>query len=178
MLSDLIDGKYKDALKRLSEGIQKSYSFRLFYVPKDLLAAQTYALMNQPELERSKYESARDMLELEVKERPRDGRLHGSLGIVYAGLGRYEDAVREGKLGMEMLGGRRDEPLGFRLKDLAQIYAMVGKYEKAVETLEELLSIPAFFSAGYLKIDPTWSPLRDRPDFLSLLQRYDVKDSG
>ena len=178
VLSDMIDGRYEDALKRLSEGTKKSYSFIMFYVPKDLLAAQTYGLMNQPDLQRSKYESAREMLEMEINEKPEDGRLHSSLGIAYAGLGRYQDAVREGGIGMKLLGGRRDEPLGFRLKDLVQIYTMVGNHEEAIETLERLVSVPAHFSVGYLKIDPTWAPLRDHPGFLSLLQRYDVKDSG
>ena len=106
------------------------------------------------------------------------GPVCSSLGIAYAGLGRPDDAVREGKLGMEMIGKRRDEPLGFRLKDLAQIYAMVGNHDEALKTLDRLLSVPSHFSVGFLKIDPTWNSLRDHPGFLALLQKYDLAASA
>ena len=94
------------------------------------------------------------------------------LGIAFAGLGRRDDAVREGKLGLELLAGRRDAILGFRLKDLAQIYVMVGEHDDAIGQLERLLSIPAFFSAGYLKADPAWNALRDHPRFVALLEKH------
>lgn len=65
--------------------------------------------------------------------------------------------------------------MGLRLKDLAQIYTMVGNYEEAIKTLERLVSVPAHFSVGYLKIDPTWAPLGDHPGFLALLEKYGAK---
>ena len=61
--------------------------------------------------------------------------------------------------------------LGFRLKDLAQIYVMLGDHDKAIDYLDHLLSVPTFFAAGYLKVDPTWNPLRDHPRFVALLER-------
>ena len=61
--------------------------------------------------------------------------------------------------------------LGFRLKDLAQIYVMLGDHDKAIDYLDHLLSVPTFFAAGSLKVDPTWNPLRDQPRFLALLER-------
>ena len=101
-----------------------------------------------------------------------DHRIHSSLGIAYAGLARKEDAIREGKLGLDLLGGSQGQVLGYRLNDLAQIYLMVGDYEAAIDQLEHLLSVPAWFSAAYLKIDPTWNTLRDHPRFLTLLEKY------
>ena len=52
---------------------------------------------------------------------------------------------------------------------------MVGNYEEAIKTLERLVSVPAHFSVGYLKIDPTWAPLGDHPGFLALLEKYGAK---
>ena len=172
VIVDMIERRYQEALRRLSSGSSKAYEFLNFCIPKDLLAAQIHGLMNQPEREQAYYEAARDLLEARVEERPKDGNAHSSLGIAYAGLGRRDDAIREGRRGFELLAGKRDVPLGFRLKDLAQIYVMLGDYDEAIGQLEHLLSVPAFISAGYLKVDPTWNPLRDHPRFLALLEKH------
>ena len=171
---DMIDGRYQDALNRLDGESAKVYEgISQFYIPKDLLAAQIYGLLDRPEKEKAHYEDARDLLEAEVRERPEDARIRSSLGIAYAGLSRREDAIREGGLGLQLLGGSRSVPLGYRLNDLARIYLMVGDYDAAIDQLEHLLSVPAWFSAAYLKIDPTWNTLRDHPRFLALLEKYD-----
>ena len=96
--------------------------------------------MNRPELEKTRYRAARDLLEAAVEKLPGDARVHGSLVIVYAGLDRPEDAIHEGKLGLELLGGAQDLDLGWRIKDLAQIYVMVGADDEAIDQLEHLLS--------------------------------------
>jgi Flp pilus assembly protein TadD len=78
--------------------------------------------MGQPERARASYDSARILLEEEVKERPDDHRIRSSLGIVYAALGRKEDAIREGKLGVELFPVSKDAILGpFRIENLAFI---------------------------------------------------------
>ena len=170
---DMIDGRYQEALNRLDQESLKVYDgVSQFYIPKDLLAAQIYGLLDLPELEKAHYEDARDLLEAKVRERPEDARIRSSLGIAYAGLGRRKDAIREGNQGLKLLDGSKAVGLGYRLKDLAQIYLIVGNYEAAIDQLEHLLSVPAWFSAAYLKIDPTWNSLRDHPRFLALLEKY------
>lgn len=169
---EMIEKKYAQALERLSSRPSQAYSFWLFYVPKDLLAAQVYGLMGQPERARASYEAARGALETKVQEQPDDDRFRSALGIVYAGLGRRDDAVREGKLGLELLAGNENFALGYRLKDLAQIYAMVGDHDEAINQLERLLSVPSHFGARYFSIDPAWNSLRDEPRFQALLEKY------
>jgi hypothetical protein len=56
---------------------------------------------------------------------------------------------------------------------LAEVYAMVGEYDAAIEQLEYLLSIPCLVSPALLRIDPIWAPLRDHPRFQALLERYE-----
>ena len=98
--------------------------------------------------------------------------MHGSLGVVYAGLGRTDDAIREGELALELIGSSRGDHLGHRLRDLAEIHLRVGDKEQSIDYLERLLSVPAFFSASYVKIDPTWRTLHDHPRFRALLNQH------
>ena len=51
--------------------------------------------MNRPQLARADYDTARVLLETKLREQPQDERLHSSLGIAYAGLGRVKEAIRE-----------------------------------------------------------------------------------
>ena len=93
------------------------------------------------------------------------------LGIAYAGLGRNKDAVREGRLALELLPISRDAWRGIkRVKDLARIYVMVGEYDKAIDQLEVLLLRPGWMSIPLLRLDPAWDPLRDHPRFQKLLE--------
>ena len=124
--------------------------------------------MGDRQLERQHYEAALTLLEAKVAESP-DNRVHSSLGIAYAGLGRRDDAVREGTRGLDLLGEAQGENLGYRIKDLAQIYVLLAEYDRAIAQLERLVSIPAFFSASSLSLDPTWDPLREHPRFQALI---------
>ena len=117
------------------------------------------------------YDSARNILESKIQERPEDARFHSSLGIAYAGLGRKQDAIREGKLAVELLPVTKEAWKGlYRIEDLARIYVMVGEHDLAINKLEKLLSIPSELSIPLLQLDPAWNPLRDHPRFKKLIE--------
>jgi tetratricopeptide (TPR) repeat protein len=129
--------------------------------------------MNQPQLARSYYDSASKMAEARVRQQPEEALFHSSLGMAYAGLGRKQDAIREGKAGVDLLPVSKDAYRGFyRVEELARIYAMVGDYEAAISQLEYLMSIPGDLGVGALRLDPAWKPLRNHPRFQNLLRRY------
>ena len=52
---------------------------------------------------------------------------------------------------------------------LVRIYLLVGEPAKALDQLEPLLKVPYYLSPGWLKIDPTFAPLRDNPRFKRLV---------
>ena len=168
---DMLDGDYQAALDRLA-----SVSSDVPYEAQDKAQryAQIYGLMGNRQRERAYYDSARSMLETKIQERPDDESLRSALGIAYAGLGRKEDAIREGELAVELLPMSKDALRGAqRVEDLAGIYTMVGEYDAAIDQLETLLSRPTFTAVPMLRIDPTWNPLRDLPRFQALLAKYE-----
>lgn len=56
---------------------------------------------------------------------------------------------------------------------MAQIYSILGMYDKAIDELEYHLSIPAWSTPAYLRADPIFAPLQDKPRFQQLLTKYD-----
>ena len=173
---DVFDGNYQEALDRLSLESQdidnQDYiDNRGYFVPNALLYARIYGYMNKNASEHTNYESARSILESKINERPEYAPFHSALGIAYAGLGRKEDAIREGKLAIDMFPVSKEAMRGpYRVEDLARIYVMVGEYDAAIDQLEFLLSIPGPLSIPLLRLDPAWNPLRKHPRFQKLLE--------
>jgi serine/threonine protein kinase len=172
---DVFDGNYQEALDRLSLK-SEDIDIMHYFIPSALLYAQIYGYMNNKELSNKYYDDARSILESKIEETPEDERLHSSLGIAYAGLGRKEDAIREGKLGVEMLPVSKEAIRGlYRVEALAKIYVMVGEFDLAFDRLEFLLSRPGEMSIPLLRLDPAWKPLRNHPRFIELLESDNPK---
>jgi len=174
VLLDVFDEDYQGALARLSSGTLEAFGTQFYFIPRAQLYAQIYGLMGKRQLEHTYYDSALSMLESKIREQPEDGRLRSALGIAYAGLGRKEDAIKEGKLGVKLLPVSKEAWRGlYRVEALAKIYAMVGEFDAAVEQIEFLLLRPGTLSIPLLRLDPAWQPLRNHPGFKQL-----VKDEG
>jgi TolB-like protein/tetratricopeptide (TPR) repeat protein len=173
VLVDIFEGKYEEALKRLSSESSQAYSEQFYFISKASLAAQIYGLMNNPQLEKSNYESAVKFLEDKIKQDPEDSRYYSALGIAYAGLGRKKEPIRAAEKATEILPISKEAYRGtFRAKDLAQVYTMVGEYDKAFDQIEYLLSIPGEMSIPLLSIDRVWAPLRSLPRFQKLVDKF------
>jgi TolB-like protein/Flp pilus assembly protein TadD len=169
-LQEILEGKYRAALDRLSSIPVEIIELPDASVTKAQLAGLIQAFMGEPELARASYETARGLLEREVEIRPNDGRIRSSLGLVYAALGRREEAIREAKLGMELVPVSEDALRGTkRINDLAVTYRFLGEYDAALDMIEYELSIPSMTSASLLRIDPGWAPVRDLPRFKALI---------
>lgn len=52
----------------------------------------------------------------------------------------------------------------------------IGEYDKAINEIESLLSIPSYFSVNLLNYYPSFDPLRDHPRFQELIEKYGEKD--
>ena len=116
-------------------------------------------------------DSARLAFEQQTRTTPDDGQRRVLLGLALAYLGRKPEAVREGKRGLELMPISRDGYFGPYVQlQLVRIYLLVGEPEQALDQLEPLLRMPFYLSPGWLRIDPTFDPLRGNPRFRKLVE--------
>jgi hypothetical protein len=111
-------------------------------------------------------------LEAQIRAEPDDWQRHALLGLALAYLGRKSDAIREGQRGVALMPISRDAYFGpYNQQQLVRIYLLSGEPELALDQLEPLLRVPYYISPGWLRIDPTFDPLRKHPRFQRLLNQ-------
>ena len=108
------------------------------------------------------------------KQRSANKRLHtDAAGLAYAGLGRKQEAIREGRKAVELNPIAKDAFwASIYVTELALIQTKLGEYDAASDNIETLLSIPSLVSVPWLKLDPRWKPLMNLPRFQELLAKY------
>jgi serine/threonine-protein kinase len=120
---------------------------------------------------RSAFTAARAEQEKIVQAQPNYGPALCVLGLIDAGLGRKEEALREGRRAVELLPVEKDSMNGTNMvKYLAMIAAWVGDKDLACEQLANVIRRPSSLSYGQLKLMPFWDPLRGDPRFEKLVK--------
>jgi tetratricopeptide (TPR) repeat protein len=115
-------------------------------------------------------DSARIAIEQQLTASPEDAQRNVLLGLALAYMGRKAEAIQRGVKGTELLPPSVDAVSGTYFQhQLVRIYILVGDAEKALDTLEPLLKRPYYLSPGWLRIDPTFDPLRKHPRFQRLV---------
>jgi tetratricopeptide (TPR) repeat protein len=128
--------------------------------------AQEYALLGDSARARAYADTARVTLEEQLRATPNDAQRHVIHGLTLAMMGRSAEAVREAERGTELTPVSRDAYTGAYLQhQRARVYLMVGQPEKALDILESLLKMPYYLSPKWLRIDPTFAPLRGNARF-------------
>ena len=127
---------------------------------------------------RSAFTAARAEQEKIVQAQPNYGPALCILGLIDAGLGRKEEALREGRRAVELLPVEKDAPHGVGMvKSLAMIAAWIGDKDLACEQLAIAIRGPSNLSYGQLKLMPFWDPLRGDPRFEQIVASLAPKDS-
>ena len=112
------------------------------------------------------FTAARTQQEKTVQAEPNYGPALCVLGLIDAGLGRREDALREGRQAVELVPVEKDALVGpTMIKYLAMIAAWIGDKDLACEQLAIAVRPPSTVSYGQLKLLPCWDPLRGDPRF-------------
>jgi tetratricopeptide (TPR) repeat protein len=167
---EMYEGRYEEAIVRLDLAPEGWIRNKIAARPVPLLTGVALDAMGESSRSRDAYAAARKILERALTDDPEDPRLHGSLGIAYAALGRKQEAILEGKRAVELYPLSRDAFYGIPYAlDLAYIYTLVDEHDAACDQLESLLSVPSWVSVPFLTVDPRWNRLRDHPRFVSFL---------
>jgi tetratricopeptide (TPR) repeat protein len=130
-------------------------------LPKSYLQACVDLVRGDAGKARAEFEAARPAIEKTVVNSPQDGVRHAQLGLLYAFLGRKEDALREGQRAMELKPITHDVIEGAVVEDFYTLTcARLGESDKAISRIERLLTTP--FGVDYADESITLSDLRQR----------------
>jgi serine/threonine protein kinase/tetratricopeptide (TPR) repeat protein len=128
-------------------------------------------MIKDNEKARSAFSAARAEQEKIVQAQPNYGPALCVLGLIDAGLGRKDDALREGQRAVELLPVEKDAMEGpAMIEYLAMIAAWLGDKDLACEQLASVIRRPSSPSYGELKLLPFWDPLRGDPRFEKLVE--------
>ncbi len=123
---------------------------------------------------RAAFTAARAEQEKAIKTQPNFGPTLCVLGLIDAGLGRKEEALREGRRAVELLPVEKDPIWGIvMVKYLAMIAAWAGDKDLACEQLAIAIHPPrppSPITYGELKLLPFWDPLRGDARFEKLVE--------
>ena len=126
---------------------------------------------------RESWGQARTELESFLKEQPENVVLMGDLALTNMVLGDNTAAMTLAERAIAMMSIEKDALTGPRPLDiLARVAARVGDADRAISTLEKLLSIPYEaplaanppLTPALLRLDPMFEPLRKDPRFQKL----------
>jgi TolB-like protein/Flp pilus assembly protein TadD len=133
---------------------------------RDLVFAEIHALRGEPEEAHRHAQAARADFERQLAAEPGDSELSSLLAVALAYLGRGDEAVRLGRRALDAQPPSKDAYFGpYRQHQLVRIHLLLGHKEEALDLLEPLLRIPYHLSPGWLRLDPTFAPLRGNPRF-------------
>jgi TolB-like protein/Flp pilus assembly protein TadD len=170
--------------RKYSEGLQQAES-----LPDDQLASfpgglwskyfdigfARKALQDEPGA-RAAFLRAKSAAQDELKRNPDAAKLHMQLAKTLAFLGEKDAALAEAQRASELQPESRDAFEGPDITEgMAEVQAILGEKDRAIEILDGLLSRPSALTVQNLQIDPIWDPLRSDPRFQDLLTKYSGK---
>ncbi len=176
---DLCDNDYDHALSLLvAPGVvmfPENADTSDYYALKGL----TYNLMGKRDAAMIYLDSARARLEPLLSAGSNAAPVLSSMAKVYAGLGQSDKAVAMARRAVETLPVSTDALDGPKhVRTLAMVYSMVGQFDKAIDQLAYLLTIPSNVSVNALRLSPEFVSLRDIPRFQELLRKYKQDDDN
>ena len=170
----LLQRKYQDGLQSAEElpddqlaGFPGGLWSKYYYI-----GFARKALQDEPGA-RAAFLKAKGAAEDDLKRTPDAAKLHIQLAKALAFLGEKDAALAEAQRASDLEPESKDAFDGPEITEgVAQVYAIVGETDRAVEILDGLLSRPSAVTAQGLSVNPIWDSLRNDPRFQDLLTKY------
>jgi len=156
-------------------------SFRLFHIVLSPASVEGLIarIRGDTAAARTAFTAARAQQEELVRKQPDYAPALCALGMIDAGLGRKEDALREGRRAVELLSVERD---AFGGTDMIQFFSVIcawtGEKELASEQLDIVTRMPSSLTYGRLKLHPFWDPLHGDPRFEKIVASLAPKEAN
>ncbi|HZR06082.1 MAG TPA: protein kinase [Candidatus Udaeobacter sp.] len=165
----------KDALNAFGELPLTDYAVHL---NRPLMEGVISRMGNDDKAARAAFTAARAEQEKAVQAQPNYAPALCALGLIDAGLGRKEEALREGRRAVELLPVAKDAINGpLMIEYLAMIAAWVGEKDLACKQLAIAVRPPSTISYGQLKLLPFWDPLRNDQCFEKIVASLAPKEA-
>jgi serine/threonine protein kinase/tetratricopeptide (TPR) repeat protein len=149
------------------------------YLGRRIMEGVIARMQHDEEKARLAFTAARAEQERIVQADPNFGPAWCVLGLIDAGLGRRDEALREGRHAVELLPAEKDALGGpVMIKYLALIAAWVGDKDLACEQLAIAVRPPSAISYGQLRLLPFWDPLRGDPRFEKIVASLAPKETA
>jgi serine/threonine-protein kinase len=167
---EMLDRDFEAALAAVEASTVEVYNTADYLLPRSSRRGIALRRLGREAEAVAALEEARATMEAMLPDLDHDPRVHTSLGEILAILGHRDEAIREGLRAIELMPPERDAILGpGSVAGMAQIYALVGEAELAVERLRYLLDVPSSINRQNLMKAPIWDGIRDHPAFQALL---------
>src|SRR5438094_3550071 len=147
-------------------------SYRLFHIVLNPACAEGLIarVRGDAAAAHAAFTTARAQQEELVRAQPDYAPALCALGMIDAGLGRKDDALREGRRAVELLPVERD---AFGGTDMIQFFSIIcawtGEKDLALQQLTRLTQVPSSLTYGRLKLHPFWDPLHGDPRFENIV---------
>ncbi|HUF36410.1 MAG TPA: protein kinase [Gemmatimonadales bacterium] len=136
-----------------------------------MVRAHFYHQRGDQARQRAWADTARVAFEILRREVDDDAQYAVIHGVALAYLGRFQEAIREGERGLELLPPSKDAYFGpYVQHQLVRINLLAGEHERALDLLEPLLKMPYTLTPAWLRIDPMFEPVRNHPRFRRLVE--------
>jgi TolB-like protein/Tfp pilus assembly protein PilF len=173
----LLQRKYEEVLETA-----QNYSDDLFAAVPGSLALKYFAIglaqkgLHDETNARTAFLKAKNICEEQLKQKPDDPDLHAHLAKLNAWLGDRDAALSEAQRATQLRPESKDAFEGPQITgQVAEVYAILGDDDRAIELLDGLLNRPSDLTVSNLRLNPAWDPLRNDPRFQALLTKYSGK---